>query len=199
MPTRDTPDTDARTRLLDAAEELFYARGVQSVGMDEIRTRSGLPLKRIYQLYPGGKDQLVVAFLDRRDSVWRDRLAGYAGQPHQPADRILAVFDWLGQWSEEPGFRGCAWINAHGELGSVLPGVTRAVRQHKDAFRRYLGGLVADAGYPDDVADAVYLLAEGAMVTAGIDPRTKAAAKARQTVALLLQASASRASSAAVS
>lgn len=188
MPTRDTPDPDARTRLLDAAEELFYARGVQSVGMDEIRARSGLPLKRIYQLCPGGKDQLVVAFLDRRDRVWRGRLAAYADQAQQPADRILAVFDWLGQWFAEPGFRGCAWINAHGELGSVQPGVARAVREHKDAFRRYLVGLVADAGYPDDVADAVYLLAEGATVTAGIDPRTDAAAKARQTVALLLRA-----------
>jgi AcrR family transcriptional regulator len=188
MPTRDTPDADARTRLLDAAEGLFYARGVQSVGMDEIRARSGLPLKRIYQLYPGGKDQLVIAFLDRRDRAWRGGLAAYAGQAQQPADRILAVFDWLGQWFAEPGFRGCAWINAHGELGSVLPGVAQAVRAHKEAFRRYLAGLVADAGYPDDVADAVYLLAEGAMVTAGIDPRTNAAAKARQAVALLLRA-----------
>jgi AcrR family transcriptional regulator len=188
MPTRDTPDADARTRLLDAAEGLFYAKGVQSVGMDEVRARSGLPLKRIYQLYPGGKDQLVVAFLDRRDRAWRGGLAAYADQAQQPADRILAVFDWLGQWFTEPGFRGCAWINAHGELGSILPGVARAVREHKDAFRRYLAGLVADAGYPDDVADAVHLLAEGAMVTAGIDPRANAAAKARQAVALLLRA-----------
>jgi AcrR family transcriptional regulator len=188
MPTRDTADTDARTRLLDAAEELFYARGVQSAGMDKIRTRSGLPLKRIYQLYPGGKNQLVVAFLDRRDRAWRDRLAGYARQAQRPPDRILAVFDWLGQWCAEPGFRGCAWINAQAELGAVLPGVARAVRAHKDAFRRYLADLVADAGYPDDMADAVYLLAEGAMVAAGIDPRTNAAAKARQTVALLLNA-----------
>jgi hypothetical protein len=62
------------------------------------------------------------------------------------------------------------------------------VREHKDAFRRYLAGLVADAGYPDDVADAVYLLAEGATVTAGIDPGTSAAAKARRTVAQLLRA-----------
>jgi AcrR family transcriptional regulator len=189
MPTPDTTETDARTRLLDAAEELFYARGVQSVGMDEVRARSGLPLKRIYRLYPGGKDELVVAFLNRRDRAWRARLAAYAGQAQQPADRILAVFDWLGQFFAEPGFRGCAWINAQGELGSFMPGVARAVREHKDAFRRYVAGLVADAGYPDDVADAVYLLAEGAIVTAGIDPGARPAVKARQAAALLLKAS----------
>jgi AcrR family transcriptional regulator len=37
----------ARTRLLDAAEDLFYTRGIQSVGMDEIRDASGVSLKRL--------------------------------------------------------------------------------------------------------------------------------------------------------
>lgn len=180
------PAPDPRTRLLDAAEELFYARGVQSVGMDEIRARSGLSLRRIYQLYPGGKDELTVGFLDRRDRAWRGRLAGHVDQVRHPAERILAVFDWLGRWFAEPGFRGCAWINAYGELGSTMPGVARAVRQHKQAFRRYLAGLVADAGYPGEVADAVCLLAEGAMVTAGIDQRADAASQARRAAALLL-------------
>lgn len=36
-------DEEARTRLLDAAEELFYRHGIQAVGMDRIRTASGVP------------------------------------------------------------------------------------------------------------------------------------------------------------
>lgn len=34
------PDA-ARERVLAAAEELFYARGIQAVGMDAVRTASG--------------------------------------------------------------------------------------------------------------------------------------------------------------
>ena len=83
------PVTD-RERLLDAGEDLFYAYGVQAVGMDAIRAASGLPLKRSYQLYPS-KDQLLLAVLDRRDRRWRRspglvrrtgacaRAAGYRG------------------------------------------------------------------------------------------------------------------------
>ncbi|MDI5907056.1 TetR family transcriptional regulator, partial [Streptomyces sp. 12257] len=41
----------ARERALDAAEELFYGRGIQSVGMDDIRGASGVSLKRLYQLF----------------------------------------------------------------------------------------------------------------------------------------------------
>lgn len=32
----------AREQALDAAEELFYARGIQTVGMDDIRGASGV-------------------------------------------------------------------------------------------------------------------------------------------------------------
>jgi hypothetical protein len=41
-------------------------------------------------------------------------------------------------------------------------------RQHKQAFRAYVHGLVAAAELPEPVADQLYLLAEGAMVTAAI-------------------------------
>jgi AcrR family transcriptional regulator len=57
----------ARERALDAAEELFYGRGVQSVGMDDVRGASGVSLKRLYQLFPS-KEQLVEAYLERRDA-----------------------------------------------------------------------------------------------------------------------------------
>ena len=62
--------TSARTRLLDTAEDLFYSRGVQAVGMDDLREGSGLSLKRLYALYPA-KEQLVEAYLRRRDVRWR--------------------------------------------------------------------------------------------------------------------------------
>jgi AcrR family transcriptional regulator len=186
-------DSDAaRTRVLDAAEELFYGRGIQVVGMDDIRAASGVSLKRLYQLFPA-KGQLVAAYLDRRDGRWRGRLARYvadsaAGRTADPAGRLLAVFDWLARWFAEPGFRGCAWINGFGELGAVSPEVVAAARAHKAAFRDYLRGLAADAGLPAEMADQLTLLAEGAMVTAGIFGTPEPAAQARAAAHALITA-----------
>jgi AcrR family transcriptional regulator len=177
----------ARTRLLDAAEDLFYARGIQSVGMDTIRDASGVSLKQLYKLFPA-KEQLVEAYLERRDLSWRGRLADYAGRRHDPKQQLLAVFDWLETWFSEPGFRGCAWINSYGELGSASPAVAGQARRHKEAFRAYLHGLVAAAGLPESVTDHVYLLAEGAMVTAAIFGTAEPAARARAAAADLLAA-----------
>ncbi|MEU9209852.1 TetR/AcrR family transcriptional regulator [Streptomyces sp. NPDC048415] len=177
----------ARDQALDAAEELFYGRGIQSVGMDDIRGASGVSLKRLYQLFPA-KERLVEAYLERRDIRWRQRLAEHVDRHEEPGERILAVFDWLRRWFAEPGFRGCAWINAYGELGTTSPRVTAQVSAHKAAFKDYLRSLVANAGLPSSVADQLYLLAEGAMVTAGITRSTEPAEQAAEAARLLVEA-----------
>lgn len=180
-------DQSTQTQVLDAAEELFYGRGIQSVGMDELREAAGVSLKRIYQQY-GSKDQLVEAFLQRRDERWRQRLADYVETHTGAEERILAVFNWLGDWFSEPGFRGCAWINAYGELGAVTPAVARLAREHKAAFKHYLAGLVIAADLPADLAAELTLLAEGAMVTAGIFATSEPARQARNAAQTLIRA-----------
>ncbi|MEN5146176.1 TetR/AcrR family transcriptional regulator [Brevundimonas diminuta] len=157
---------DDADRLLDAAEALFYARGYQAVGMDEIRAASGLPLKRIYALFKG-KDALAVAMLDRRDDRWHAALVAHVARETAPNQRVLAVFHWLENWLKGPGHRGCAWTNAFGELGGVSPAITEAARRHKARFRAYLADLAAQAD-ATAVSATLYLLAEGYMVTTGI-------------------------------
>jgi AcrR family transcriptional regulator len=175
----------AEAHALDAAEELFYSRGIQAVGMDDIRNASGVSLKRLYQLFPA-KEQLVTAFLQRRDLRWRQRLADHVDTYGTPDERVLAVFDWLYGWFGEPGYRGCAWINSFGELGATSIAVAEQARNHKAAFKAYLDGLVDDAGLPSSFADHLLLLAEGAMVTAAITGSPQPAHHAKAAVQLLL-------------
>ncbi|MEU7133529.1 TetR/AcrR family transcriptional regulator [Streptomyces sp. NPDC046261] len=182
-------DTDAQeeagARVLDAAEELFYARGLQAVGMDAIRGASGVSLKRLYRLYPS-KDALVEAYLRRRDERWRAALARHAGARPAGRERLLAVYDWLGLWFAEPGFRGCAFVNSFGELGTTVPAVAEAARAHKEAFRGYVAELVAEAGLPGESTAPLVLLAEGAIARAAVAGDTGAAHEAREAARALL-------------
>ncbi len=180
---------EAGARVLDAAEELFYARGLQAVGMDAVRGASGVSLKRLYQLYPS-KDALVEAYLRRRDERWRAALAHHAGARPAGRERLLAVYDWLGLWFAEPGFRGCAFVNSFGELGATVPAVAEAARAHKEAFRAYVGELVAEAGVPPRLTAPLVLLAEGAITTAAVTGAAGAAVEAREAARTLLDAAA---------
>lgn len=177
--------TDDLERLLYTAEKLFYERGYGVVGMDALRADSGLALKRIYSLLPS-KDAIAVAMLERRDLAWRGDLAAFVDGVSGARERVLAVFTWLEEWLAGPGHRGCAWINAFGELGAESPAVAATVREHKGRVREYIAGLCAAAGAAEPVADAVFLLMEGAMSTTGIEGSPRAAREAAQAVGLLL-------------
>ena len=188
MATPGTVDADPiRERILDAAEELFYARGIQAVGIDAICAASAVTLRRLYQQFPT-KGDLVAAYLARRDARWLRQLAAYVETAaDSPEDRVLAVFDWLADWFGQPDFHGCAFINSFGELGGTSPEVAAAARQHKDAFHAFLRALTTAAGATSDTGSQIALLAEGAMTTAAISGTSAPGRQAKQAARLLLR------------
>lgn len=181
---------EATTRVLDAAEEQFYERGIQAVGMDAIRSHSGVSLKRLYQCFPS-KDHIVAAYLRRRDDRWRTQLAEYVREHGDTAEgAILAVFDWLSEWFRRPEFRGCAFVNSFGELGGVSPVVAETARAHKKAVGAYLRQLVdpLDVSDPDGLAAQLAVLVEGATVVAAVTGDLDAARTSRTCAEALLDA-----------
>jgi AcrR family transcriptional regulator len=178
-------DDREREAVLDAAEELFYGRGIHSVGMDAVRDSSGVPLKRLYKRF-AGKEDLVEAFLERRDVRWRGSLAAQVYAREDPEDRLLEIFAWLHAWFRTPGFRGCAWINSYGELGAVSDRVAALARDHKAAFSAFVEELVEGARLPGELARELTLLAEGSIVVASIGGEPDAALDARRAAKSLI-------------
>ncbi|WP_152362184.1 TetR/AcrR family transcriptional regulator [Microlunatus speluncae] len=180
-------DTTARQQLIGAADRLFYASGVQAVGMDTVRSEAGVSLKRIYALFPS-KDDLITAVLRHRTEVWNAGIAATAAGAADPRGRILAIFDFLDGWFREPDFRGCAFINVYGELGPSSPNAAAAVRQQKQAFADYVAELVGTAGLPAELAPQLVLLAEGAQTAAAILGTADPAGQAKAAAITLLNA-----------
>src|SRR5687767_9852286 len=178
------PLTPAGERLLDAAAELFYRRGIRAVGVDLIADVAGTTKKTLYDRF-GSKDALVALYLRRRAQRWQVFVRGYVGRTPPGPDQLLAVFDALEEWLAEQD-RGCAFVNAHAEIGGTdHPGVP-VIRAEKAAMRALFIELAVAAGLdgPEDLAAQLHLLYEGAnvAVTAGgladaIDQARRAAAR----------------------
>jgi AcrR family transcriptional regulator len=181
---------DPRQQVVDAADALFYSRGIHAVGMDDVRTASGVSLKRMYSLFPG-KDSLVLAVLRKRHAMWTDGLTAAVAAVDEPRAKLLAVYDYLADWFAEDTFRGCGFINAFGELGPTTPEVAEYAREHKRSFKQQLAGLVADAGVDPALAPQLAILAEGAQTTAAIEGTPEAAQHARRAAETLIDAAAS--------
>ncbi|GAA3754078.1 TetR/AcrR family transcriptional regulator [Salinactinospora qingdaonensis] len=176
----------AHERVLEAAETLFYSHGIQTVGMDAIRAESGVSLKRLYQCFPA-KNTLVAAYLHRRDARWRRDLSDFVAAHPTPAPRVLAVFDFLDRWFASPDFRGCAFINALGELGGTSEEVRLAARDHKQRLHAQVDTWLREDGITAaNAASHLLLLIDGAIVSAATGLNPHAAQQARAVAATLL-------------
>lgn len=179
---------EARESILDAAEELYYARGYSAVGMDELRSTAGVSLKRVYGLF-ASKDDIIKAVLARKHDEWERMLTRAAADAGDDARaRLLAVYGFLENWFGADDFRGCAFINAFGELGGTSPEIARIVREHKASFQEYMTELVADIGAPESLAAQLSILAEGAQSTAAISADPRVAVQARDAAEVLIDA-----------
>ena len=179
---------DIAGRILSAAEDLYYRKGFAAVGMDELRTEAGVSLRRLYTLFPS-KDDIISAVLRRKHEEWEKSLsARVAAAGDAPRDRLLAVYDYLEDWFCTGNFRGCAFINAFGELGGTNPAVAELAREHKQSFQRYMAGLARDLGTSELLGAQLSILAEGAQSTAAISGDSAAAVQARAAAEVLIDA-----------
>ena len=193
-PTTDSkPDgrRSARDRLLDAANELFYDEGTQTVGIDRIIEHAGVAKASLYNTF-GSKEELVRAYLESRHARTTERLNAAVEEHTDPVQRLLAVFDAQGRMFAQPDFRGCAFISASAE---APPGglVEQAADDYRSDIRELFIRLAREAGAADPatLGHQLHLIYDGAGISARMDRDPSAAVVARAAAAALLDAEAS--------
>jgi len=157
-----------RERILTAARELFYRRGIHAVGVDAIAEAAGTNKMTLYRHF-ASKDVLVAACLFELtrefDVAWDSIAAAHAGDPK---GQLIAWLRHVSDFKEYEAERGCALANAAIELPDKDHPARRVIREHKTAHRERLISLCRDARLadPERLADEIFLIWEGARVTA---------------------------------
>ncbi|MCM2410657.1 TetR/AcrR family transcriptional regulator [Streptomyces sp. RKAG290] len=176
--------TPAGRRILAAAEELFYHRGITAVGVDLIAEHSGVTKRTLYNRF-GSKDHLVAAYLTERDQRWRSVVRAAVAAAGTPAEAVTAPFEALRTWSANNS-RGCAFINALAELPDPSHPAHRIAADQKLWLLNLFTELATAAGCSSPAALATQLLVlhEGALATQplSLDTLPESAALARALV-----------------
>jgi AcrR family transcriptional regulator len=176
----------ARERLLAAADQLFYDEGVNTVGIDRVIEQAGVAKASLYSNF-GSKEELVRAYLEERFLGRKQRIEKKLASVESPRQKMLAVFDVLGEYIAKPGYRGCAFVRASAESRSGA-GVQGACELSRGYTRTLFTTLAREAGArePAALAERLVLLYDGAMVSAQMDENRKAARSARDVAEILI-------------
>jgi AcrR family transcriptional regulator len=171
---------------LAAADELFYEEGVHTVGIDRVIESAGVAKGSLYYTF-GSKDELVRAYLSRRHEARCDRIVARLAAHEGPREQILAIFELLEELYAEPGFRGCAFLNASAEAqaGSAAEQVCETSRAWvQELFVGLAEQLNASDAYA--LGRQLVMLYDGATVAAQLDKDPSVASDARAAAATLI-------------
>ncbi|EHK65423.1 TetR/AcrR family transcriptional regulator [Achromobacter arsenitoxydans] len=183
--------SDVQEKLLRATEHLIYGGGIHATGMDQIVKTSGVARKSIYKHY-GTKEALVAAALQARDERWMQWFIGATTTAPTPRARLMSIFDALRAWFASEGFRGCAFINAAGEVGDADSPIRQVARLHKARLLAHVTVLARDAGLAqaEECARQLLVLIDGAIAVATVTGDLSITDSAERAAAALLAAEA---------
>lgn len=170
-----------RDELVKKALQAFYRNGFHATGMDMLVAQTGISKTSMYKHFRT-KEDLILAVLRLRDEHFRNwlyrRMEELANTPRQ---QLIAMFDALEEWFDEPGYKGCMFIKASSEYQDPSHPIHTQSAEHKRMLERHITELAEKAGLtdPSALARQLLLLKEGAIVTAHLGHTDKPAQDAK--------------------
>ena len=159
-------DVPPRQRILDAARELFYSRGIRAVSVDEIAAAANTNKMTLYRHFES-KDQLVAEYLRSMTAIAlaqdEEVLRPYTGDAYA---QLRALAAHTGAELCKGDSRGCPVSNAAVEFPDKDHPARIVIEECKSRYRERLVELCSEAGYvePERLAEQLFLLFEGACV-----------------------------------
>ena len=146
--------------------------------MDRLAKDTGVSKTAIYKHFRT-KEELILSVLRLRDEQFRNwLLRRVEALASDPRDQLLAIFDVLAEWFDEPDFRSCMFVKASSEFQERGHPIHAAAAEHPRLLTMHFTEIARKAGAPDPekLANQLLLIKAGAIVQAHLqDPKTVAA------------------------
>ncbi|MDR4484065.1 MAG: TetR/AcrR family transcriptional regulator [Nitrospirales bacterium] len=181
--------TTKREQLIQAALPLFAKNGIHATGIDTIVEHSGVTKKTLYAHFRS-KEELVLAALRHYDGQFRNSfMLQVERKARTPKTRLLAIFDVAETWFSQQSFYGCLFINAVGEHSAPDTSLRYVCSDFKRMMTEFIFELCIKmkARNPQQLAEELAILLEGAIVTAQVSQKPNAAKIAKRAASVLIE------------
>lgn len=160
--------SEKRQQLIDIALQLFYERGINSVGINEILAVSGIAKKTLYNHFTSKEDLVLAALKQRNDNfiTWLDMNLKEANTDKEVVNKLFnSLSTWFSNTAVELGnFRGCFFINTSAEFSDPDSNISQFCREHKQQVKQLISQHLSTSN--TEILDTICVLKEGSITTA---------------------------------
>ncbi len=164
----------ARTRIINVASRLFYEQGYNSTGINQIIDEAEIARGSLYKHFPSKRD-LLTAYIQNAENSWFAELDKMLEPLKDPKQKLLALFDFRVERQLRSDFGGCQFIKIGAEVPKDDLNAFKLVSQQKERIKIYIKEFLQQINLSQPqvlskemLADTLFLLMEGATVTASI-------------------------------
>jgi len=126
---------ETRTRLLDAAMELFTFQGYERTGLAQIARRAGANPGSLYYFFPTKEDLLAATLERRKELLEPEVLAPIWERVRDPIERVFGLLAGYRQMLIVTEFdHGCPIGNLVIEVGNTHPNIRRLLAENFDQW-----------------------------------------------------------------
>jgi TetR/AcrR family transcriptional regulator, lmrAB and yxaGH operons repressor len=186
--------TDTRDRLIRTTSRLLRKQGYAATGLNQVMAEAEAPKGSMYFHFPGGKEELAAAALDRFSGRVLDSMAEILASAATVEEAVTVCFDGEIARMERTEFMdGCAVAAVALDAASDHPALADATRRGLEGWiELFSSALEAEGRQPDEarkLASLIVAALEGISVLGKGMQSTEAIAAARDALRMVLAAS----------
>jgi AcrR family transcriptional regulator len=174
--TRREKQQRTREALLEAASEMFGARGLDGVSIDEVTQAAGYTKGAFYANFKN-KEELFLVMLDERFSEELERLDRMLAGTHEPQEEAAAAaadfihFATDEEW-QKLSFQFLAYAARNEDFREELATRQKAMRERMaKVFTRWKQSFATDFSLPiEDITAMTFFMADGFLAGRVIEP-----------------------------
>ena len=159
---------NTRDTIIATASELFYNKGYNLTGINEIIDKAGIAKATLYNHFKS-KEDLCVDYLDTRDKELMDSIVAFCNSKPKGDSRLLAVLEFLLPFFNQENFNGCWCIRTLAEIPRENKVIKAKIKSNKQRLQKFILNLVKE-NKPEISMEKqvmltkyIYLLYEGAI------------------------------------
>ncbi|PIF47181.1 AcrR family transcriptional regulator [Chryseobacterium sp. 52] len=178
-------------RIIRVASDLFYRQGFNSTGINQIIAEADIAIGSLYNHF-SSKNDLLQAYLIKEEAEWFKGFEEHSSKVSEPGEHLISLVDYRKKLQKSSKFAGCHFIKIISEVGDSSPVIADFVKRHKEKQKEMIRTLVKDYSENkksvdvDLLAENIFLLIEGAVVTSTINRNTDSFDQIKKMIETLL-------------
>jgi AcrR family transcriptional regulator len=157
-----------KQKIIETASQLFYERGYNLTGINEIIKEAGIAKATLYNHFKS-KDDICIAYLRYKNDFFLKEMSEFVSKKAKGEAQLLGIFDFLYQFFEDDEFNGCWCIRTAAEVPKEKEHIKKEIQTQKNNFIKFIEALIStnlsnlNEKQVPFLAKQIYLLYESAI------------------------------------